>query len=457
MEKRNNTPLETTYLKNEGDINLSDQRQKWQASNISPRAKAMIDKDAGLFLHQSLSTPCLTGIQSGEGASFTDVDGKAYLDFHGNNVHLLGYKNPYILNKVKAQLDSLAFSPRRYTNQAAIDFAQKLVDITPKNLNKVLFAPAGTIAMSTALKLARVVTGKHKVISMWDSFHGATMDSLSIGGEALFRKDLGPLMNGVFHVPPPSTYRGIFTDPDGNDEKYAEYIEYVIQKEGDIGAIVAETIRDSEVQIPSRKYWKKVRDICNRYEILLILDEIPISLGRTGKMFAFEHYGIEPDILALGKGLGGGVFPMAAIVAHGNLDHAQHTSLGHYTHEKSPVGSAAALATLEYIEKENLLSKVAADEKFMSQTLQTFKEKYEAIGDVRGMGLLWGIELVEDRATKAKAVQKAEKVLYSCLEKGLSFKVSAGNVLTLSPSLIISRADLERGLGIIEDAIKTVQ
>jgi len=257
------------------------------------------------------------------------------------------------------------------------------------------------------------------------------------------------MMPGVICIPPPTTYRGIFGETEKDQLKYADYLEYVIEKEGDIGAFIAETIRNTDVQIPSKAYWKRVREICSKHGVLLILDEIPIALGRTGRMFAFEHFGIEPDILCLGKGFGGGIIPFAAIVARDSYNIAKDISLGHYTHEKNPVGSAAALATFSFIETNNLLQKVADDEKWMQTKLLRLKEKSPLIGDVRGIGLLWGIELVNDQVTKEKAVEVAEKIMYDCMLHGLSFKVSQGNVLQLSPALTISCEDLQTALSIL--------
>jgi 4-aminobutyrate aminotransferase len=280
-----------------------------------PETADYLHEDAEYFLHQSLSTPCLDVLVECEGIYLTDLQGKRYMDFHGNNVHQLGYRNPYIIEKLKEQLDILPFSPRRYTNIPAIELAKKLGSLLPGDLNRVLFAPGGTSAISMALKLARIVTGRHKVISLWDSFHGASLDAISAGGELDFRKDMGALMPGVERIPPPMTYRGPFAAAGDSDVAYADYLEYVIEKEGDIGAFIIETIRNTDVQIPSQAYWIRVQEICKKHQVLLILDEIPIAFGRTGKMFAFEHYPIEPDIICLGKGLGGGVMPMAAIVA----------------------------------------------------------------------------------------------------------------------------------------------
>lgn len=448
--------MENTFHRTEGDINLSNARKEWYAAIADAQTTQYLDADAEYFLHQSMSTPCLDVLESCEGVYITDLSGKKYMDFHGNNVHQVGYKNSYVIEQVKKQMDSLPFSPRRYTNIPAIELAQKLTSLFPGDLNRVLFAPGGTSAIGMALKLARIVTGKHKIISLWDSFHGASLDAIAVGGEQVFRKGIGPLLPGVERIPPPTTYRGILGD-DGNDIKYAEYLEYVIEKEGDIGAFIAETIRNTDVQIPSKAYWKKVQEICRKYNVLLILDEIPIAFGRTGKMFAFEHYNIEPDIICLGKGLGAGVMPIAAMVTRDAFNIASDVSLGHYTHEKSPLGSVAAKAMIDFIEQNDILQKVNDDAAFMEKELNKMKDRYTIIGDIRGIGLLWGIELVKNRETKEKAIEESEFVLYECLKNGLSYKISQGNVLQLSPPLVITREQLKEALNIIEAALKKLQ
>lgn len=440
----------------EGDVNDSSFREQWNKNITDNRTKEMLQRDNDSFLHQSLSTPCLDVIESSEGIYIINNEGKKYMDFHGNNVHQVGYGNEYVKEAVKKQIDTLPFCPRRYTNEKAIALAEKLGALSPGNLNRVLLMPGGTTAVSTALKLARLVTGKHKIVTCWDSFHGASMDAISVGGEAQFRSYMGPLMPGVERIPPPTSYRGIFTDMGKEDVFSAEYLEFVIEKEGDIGAFIAETIRNTDVQIPSKAYWKKVREICTKHNVLLILDEIPIAFGRTGKMFAYENYDIEPDIVCLGKGLGAGMIPIAAIIAREDFNIADDVALGHYTHEKGTLGSAAALAMLQYIEDKKLLEKVKDDEQFMREQLAALKNKYSLIGDVRGIGLLWGIELVKDHNTREKAIKESEAVMYECLNRGLSFKVSAGNVLQLSPPIIITREQLKEALEIVEAAIKRV-
>jgi 4-aminobutyrate aminotransferase len=187
---------------------------------------------------------------------------------------------------------------------------------------------------------------------------------------------------------------------------------------------------------------------------LLILDEIPIALGRTGKMFAFENFGIEPDILCLGKGFGGGIIPFAAMIARDTYNVAGDVSLGHYTHEKSPLGSVAALVTISYIQRENLLEKVVEDGTWMKTELNNLKEQFPIIGDVRGIGLLWGLELVKNRETKEKAKKKAEKIMYDCMHHGLSFKVSQGNVLQLSPPLTIKREEMKTAISILSEVFE---
>ena len=440
----------------EGDINFSKERAKWNESIHDEQTRILLDEDAKYFFHQYMSTPCIDVLGESEGSQITTVAGKKLYDFHGNNVHQVGFRNPYVVEQIKKQMDILPFSTRRFTNKPAINLAKKLVNKMPNSDYRVLFAPGGTTAIGIALKLARAVTGNHKIVSLWDSFHGATLDSISAGGEALFRQHMGPLMPGTLRIPPPTTYRGLFGDSESDQLKYADYLEYVVEKEGGVGAFISETIRNTDVQIPSKSYWKRIREICDKHGILLILDEIPIGMGRTGKLFAFENYDIEPDILCLGKGLGGGIIPIAAMIGRSEYNVAPENSLGHFTHEKSPIGATAAMATLDYIEKENLLEKVNNKSIIIEKTLNELKDKYKIIGDIRGVGLLWGVELVTDRTTKEKATEAAEKVMYECLNNGLSFKVSQGNVLSLVPALTISEEELTDALTILENAIQKV-
>jgi len=437
-----NTPKDSSA---EGDVNLSGKRALWQHENVGAGARALLDDDARYFLHQSLSTPCLSAIKSAAGIWLEDVDGRRVMDFHGNSVHQLGHGHPRVVEAVKRALDALPFSPRRYTNEYAVRLAQKLAALAPGDLNRTLFAPGGAEAIGMALKLARLATGRHKTISMWDSFHGASIDAISIGGEALFRSGIGPLLPGTEHVQPCDPRHCHFGCGGTCNARCADYVEYVLEKEEDVAAVVVETVRSTDVQVPPPEYYKKIRAACQAHGALLILDEIPVCLGRTGSLFAFEPYGILPDMVVLGKGLGGGVFPMAALIAREDLNIAGDRALGHYTHEKSPVGCAAALAALEVIEEEKLLQRSRTLGARALARLETMKKKIPSIVDVRGIGLLLAVEL--------KSAELAEEALYRCLSRGLSFKVGQGNVLVLAPPLVIEEEDLERALEILEECL----
>ncbi|MBE3873893.1 aspartate aminotransferase family protein [Vibrio parahaemolyticus] len=448
--------IKPTHFRSEGDVNTTPARQAWNASMDDERTQALLKRDSEVFLHQAMSTPCLDTLEAAEGIYIQDATGKKYMDFHGNNVHQLGYGHPHVIKRVQEQIAKLPFSPRRFTNETAIECAEKLTQICGGELNRVLFAPGGTSAVGMALKLARHITGNYKVVSLWDSFHGASLDAISVGGEACFRQGMGPLMAGVERIPPAVSYRGAFPVTDGSDVHYADYLEYVIEKEGGVGAFIAEAVRNTDVQVPSKAYWKRIREICDKHNVMLIIDDIPNGMGRSGEWFTYQAYDIEPDMLCIGKGLGGGLVPIAAMVTKNIYNTAEQISMGHYTHEKSPIGCAAALATMEVIEQDGLLDKAKADSRFMREKLLEMKAKYPVIGDVRGIGMLWGIELVTDHESKARAYDEAEAVLYQCLNNGVSFKVSQGNVIQLSPPLIITREQLIEALAIFEEAIAKV-
>ena len=448
----------TKLDKSEGDVNLSPRREAWQESQLDKESRALLDEDARYFLKQSLSTPCLNAMSACEGVYIEDLQGRRYMDFHGNNVHQVGFSNPDVIAAIKKQLDELPFCTRRYTNRVAVDLARKLAEIAPGDLNKTLFCPGGAEAIGIALKLARLATGRHKTISMWDSFHGATLDTISIGGEAVFRQGMGPLLAGTEHVPPPDEYRCVFgcSDRGGCDMICANYVEYILEKEGDIAAVISEPIR-STPYIPQPEYWQKIRQACDRHGTLLIFDEIPHSLGRTGKMFTFENFGVIPDIVVIGKGLGGGVLPLAAMIAREGLDVAAERALGHYTHEKNPVSCAAALATIAYIEKHKLVDHARQLGRYSLKRLEDMKQRHALIGDVRGLGLFLGIELVKDRQTRERAADEAETVMYAALSKGVSFKLTMGNILTLTPALTVTREEMDSALDVIEECIAEVE
>jgi 4-aminobutyrate aminotransferase len=433
----------------EGDVNRSPSRVAWRAT-LSGETRALLDEDERFFFRQSLSTPCLDVIERAEGAVLIDAEGRRFLDFHGNSAHQLDHGHAAIVAAIKATLDALPFCPRRYANRPAIALARRLVELAPMADAKVLLAPSGAAAISMALKLARYATGRHKILSMWDSFHGANLDTIAVGGEALFRRGLGPMTPGVEHLPPLHLAERFF----GGGEAFArlaDYIDYTLEIQSDVAALLAEPVRWTTVTMPPEGFWPRVRESCRRHGALLIFDEIPSCLGRTGSMFVYEQVGASPDILAIGKGLGGGVMPMAAIVASGDLDCAPEAALGHYTHEKSPVGCAAALATIDTIIGDDLIGRARELGGRGLERLAAMRARHEIIRETRGIGCYFGIEIAGDNP--AEANERADRLMYACLERGLSFKLGGGNVVTLCPPLTIAAADFERAFDILDQGL----
>ena len=454
--------MKTPPAQSEGDVNGTPQRAAWQAAHLDDASRTLLARDSAAFLHQSVSTPCLAPIAKAEGLYIQDLTGRRYMDFHGNNVHHLGHGHPQVIAAIKQQLDTLSFAPRRFAPERAVQLAERLgqrfMALTDQP-GRVLFTTGGSDALEVAIKLARVATGRFKTLSFWDSFHGAGFGASSVGGESLFRGGgLGPMLPGSEHVAPFGCYRCAYGHPvDAQGQPNldqcrlacASMVRYVLEREGDVAAVVAEPAR-AVPYIPPPGYWQAVREACHAHGTLLIFDEIPTGLGKTGRFFAAEHDGAAPDIVVLGKALGGGVLPIAACVARDGLNAAGALALGHYTHEKNPVTAAAALATLDVIERDDLVAHAAAVGTHALQRLHEMKARHRLIGDVRGRGLLLGIELVEDGDAKTPARAAAERVLYRALSRGLSFKTTMGNVLTLTPPLIVTRVQMDQALDILD-------
>ena len=232
----------------------------------------------------------------------------------------------------------------------------------------------------------------------------------------------------------------------------ANMVRYVLEREGDVAAVIAEPNRAVPYVAPPG-FWAEVRRACDEHGTLLIFDEIPTGLGKTGRMFACDHDDVVPDILVMGKALGGGILPIAAALCRPELDVGGDHAFGHYTHEKNPVTTRAALTTVEIIEDEGLVEHAALLGRRALDRLADMKDKYPAIGDVRGRGLLVGIELTSDREAKTPANDMAEAVYYRALDRGLSFKITMGNVLTLTPPLVTSDEEMDAALDILEASI----
>lgn len=453
---------EHAVAQSEGDTNLTSRRSAWQGRALDAPTRALLARDEAAFLRQSVSTPCLNAIAKAEGIWIEDVAGRRYMDFHGNNVHHIGYGHPRLKKAIADQMDALPFAPRRYACEPAVLLAEKLASIAPGGLSKALYTTGGSDAVEVAVKIARTATGRFKTLSFWDAFHGAGFGAASLSGEALFRSGpAAPLVAGAQHVAPFACYRCPYGHPSDDHGRpdldrcrmaCAGMVDYVLSREGDVAAVIAEPAR-AVPYLPPPGYWRAVREACDRHGALLIFDEIPTGLGKTGRMFACDHDGVVPDILVMGKALGGGILPIAAVLARAELDVGAEWAFGHYTHEKNPVTTRAALTTIEIIEDEGLVENAAAVGAFALERCEAMRDRCRAIGDVRGRGLLIGLDVVRDRASREPDGDLAEEVLYRALDRGLSFKTTMGNVLTLTPPLTITRQEMAGALDILETCL----
>jgi 4-aminobutyrate aminotransferase len=406
---------------------------------------SLAGRDARAFFHQHGSTPTLGTVVAAEGAWLTLDTGHRLMDFHGNSAHSLGHSHPRVIAALQAQLAELPFVPRRYTNAPAIELAERLATLAPIRGDagaRVLFAPGGSAAMEIALKLARINTGRAGTVAFAGSYHGHGFGPMAVSGEPDDAAAFGPFPSAHRQVPPPACFRcpwGFASPASGVPAPdcgmaCAEAMAGAIDTT--IGAVIAEPMRSAGIPYPPG-YWPRVREACDAAGALLVFDEIPTGLGRTGKLFACEREGVEPDILVLGKALGGGVLPLAAVVARADLDPAPALAIGHYTHEKNPLLARAGLATLDVIEEEQLPARAAS----LGERAMARLRAAALPGEVRGRGLLFGLDLGEDSA-RAKAAGQ------NCWDGGLSLKVSNGATLVFCPPLTIPERELDRALDI---------
>jgi 4-aminobutyrate aminotransferase len=262
---------------------------------------------------------------------------------------------------------------------------------------------------------------------------------------------------GALRVEFPNYYRNPwgFSNQEDVDAECLRQMELVLKREPEMSAVIGEPISATPV-IPSKRYWQGVKQLCEQYGALLIFDEIIEGFGRTGKMFACEHF-VTPDILVIGKSFGGGLMPFAGIITREEYNTCQHRSVGHYTHEKNALCAAAALAEIAFIEKQKLPDHAAELGGYTLKRLTELQEKHPLIGHVAGLGLHIGLDLVSNRKTRERAVEEAEIIMFKCLEQGLSAKTIEGNVLTLRPALVITQQEMDRAIDIIDEAIGEVE
>lgn len=408
-----------------------------------PMPSDLVSRDAAAFFHQEGSSPCLSALRAVEGIWLEDLDGRRFVDLHGNTAHHVGHRHPQIIAALKRQLDTLPFSPRRYTNEPAVALAEKLLARWPGAPAKVLFATGGSDAIEIALKLARVATGRHETISLEGSYHGHGFGSFGLS-KAEPDPRLGPFLPGRRHVTP-------YWAPDGARRMLAEMRTAFAQSQAGIAAVVAEPIR-SNCHMPPDGLWAEVRALCDRHGTLLIFDEIPSGLGKTGRFFAFEHVGAVPDAVVLGKALGGGVLPIAAVIADARLDIAPELDIGHYTHEKNPLTTLAALTTIEIIERDGLVERAALLEQRIRSRIGELARALPAICGVRGAGLLLALELDPAMCSLGPVPGFAANLVRACMEAGLSTTSKGDSSIGFSLPMTVSDSELD----LIFEAVRKV-
>jgi 4-aminobutyrate aminotransferase len=387
----------------------------------------LIARDAAAFFHQTSSSPVPFALRRAQGVWLEDVDGRRFIDLHGNTAHHLGYGHPRLVAALKAQLDDLSFAPRRFTNEPAVRLAEKLLQHWPGARARVLFATGGSDAIEIALKLARVATGRHGTLSFEGSYHGQGLGAFGLS-QAKPDQRLGPFLPGRHHV------TGYWQ---GAEQAFAEMRGVFARAANEIGAVIAEPIR-SNCHVPPDWFWPEVRRLCDAHETLLIFDEIPSALGKTGKFFAFEHVGAVPDAVVLGKALGGGIVPIAAVIADARLDVAPELDLGHYTHEKNPLTSRAALTTIEVIESEGLVARAAALGDRVTSAIAEMATRQPFIAGARGKGLLLALDFSAQLRGKKPGPDFTNGLIEAFWREGLSTTDKGPASVGFSPPLTIS-------------------
>jgi 4-aminobutyrate aminotransferase len=440
-------------------VNQGENIRSLRAETVTSDFTAeLLERDSKVFFHQTLSSPVFNAVTKAEGAYIYDGEGKQYLDLHGNGVHTVGYNNPKVVAAIQKQIaDTLTFAPRRFTNLPAVELAEKLASIAPTGLNRVLFCPGGSEAIEMATMMAKLVTGKWKTLSYYGSFHGAGFQAVSIGADGHFREGLGPMMPGALHLELPDYYRNPWgwTDQQQIDDEYLRQLKTQIEYNPDIAALITEPIFYNST-VPTRYYWEQVQAICKAQGILLIFDEIYTAFGRTGKMFAAEHF-VTPDIIVIGKGFGGGIVPFAGIIGREDLNVLEHKSIGHYTHEKNPLCAAVSKAVIDFVESENLVAHAQELGQYFRSGLENLQQEFELIGNISGLGLNLAVDLVTDRQSKTRATEAAQQIMGFCMNRGISFKLIQGNILNLKPALVITKVEVDFVIETLREGLNNIQ
>lgn len=429
-----------------------------------PVARELVERDRQA-LSPSYTRDYPLVAESAQGVWVTDPDGNTFLDMTaGIAVCSTGHCHPAVVRAIQEQAARLIhMSGTDFYYRPEIELAERLGRLAPlaQGDPRVFFTNSGTESVEGAIKLARHATGRHQVIAFFGAFHGRTLGSLSVtASKPVQRRGFAPLVPGGFHAPYGYCYRCIFgrSYPDC-DLQCARYIENVlfqtVLSPHEVAAILVEPIQgEGGYVVPPPGFHQELRAIADRYDILLIADEIQSGIGRTGKMFAMEHWDVKPDIVVSAKGLASGM-PLGAIVASSSVMDWPPGSHG-TTFGGNPVACAAALATLELVESE-LMANAAAVGGYMLERLRELQERHPLVGDVRGLGLMVGVELVKDRSTREKAPSERNQVVRKCFERGVLMLGCGSSSIRLCPPLVITRGEVDVSLRCLDEALSEVE
>lgn len=441
--------------------------QDWKLPHLvtslpGPKAKKLVNLDAK-YVSPSYTRTYPLVAKTGRGAVVEDVDGNRFLDFAaGIAVVATGHCHPEVVAAIQKQAGELIhMSGTDFYYENMVTLAEKLAEIAPgKSPKRVYFGNSGTEAIEAAMKLARYKTKRDKFIAFYGCFHGRTMGSLSLtSSKAVQRKGFGPLLGGVAHVPYPDTYRSLGQNAEQCSQEALEFLEnqifHRLMDPSDVAAIFIEPIQGEGGYVAApASFLKELQKICRHHGILLVADEVQCGMGRTGRWWASDHAGIEPDIICVAKGIASGM-PLGAVIARADvMDWAPgaHAS----TFGGNPICVAASLATIDLIERK-YMENARRMGKFILEKLADWPEKYRIVGDVRGKGLMIGVEIVRDQKTKARAADLRNKIVDRAFLKGLLILGAGENTVRIAPSLVIDEEQAEYALRILGECIADVQ
>ena len=394
-----------------------------------------------------------------------DMDGNTFIDFLSSAGTLnVGHCHPKVVQSIIEQTkQSILYTPVYMYNKLLSELAQKLIEITPGNFPKqVTFGLSGSDANDGAIKLARAYTGRSKIISFIRSYHGSTYGAITLSGISLnMSRKIGPLLPEIYHMPFPDTYHNSLGGaPEDAGKNCLDYLKYAFENylpPDEVAAVIIEPIQgDAGIVVPPGDYMQELFKLCKENGILFISEEVQQGMGRTGKWFGIEHFNIEPDIVIMAKALASGM-PLSALIGRKEIMEALEAPAHLFTTAGNPVCCAAALATIKVIEEEKLMENAEKLNKIAFERFTSMKDKFPFIGEVRGLGLSIGVDLIKDPVTKERNKEAAAKICYCAWQKGLLLSFFSNSVLRIQPPLIITEVEFNKGINIIETCMTDLQ